>query len=76
VEDPSEPAVGPLELLGLAVVERGDLEERVVGLVAEARDQGFRWSDIAAALGVTTEGARMRYHVRGGGSAAAQKSKG
>lgn len=47
-----------------AVASRASADAAVTAAVHEARDNGVTWVEIAAALGVTHQGARQRYGQR------------
>lgn len=53
---------GPVRDLSAAVDARDAAQQRVDDLVAKAREAGATWVEIAAALGVSPQGARQRYH--------------
>jgi hypothetical protein len=59
-----DPGRVALSHLRQARARRAEVERSIERQVATARRHGVRWADIGAALGVTGEGARVRYQVR------------
>lgn len=66
-------AGGVLARIEHALAERDQAEAQLRARVADARALGLSWHQVGGALGMTSEGARQRYHVRAPAPPAAAK---
>lgn len=61
----SNPGLRVLDRLDYCALIRDDAEQLLAAYAESARSQGFSWSEIGAAVGVSKQGAQQRWGKRG-----------